>query len=72
MKFCAALLTMYLRYRLVDELNRDADTRLTKHNRIAFVVAIASTAGLSIVANFQVGMELLEQYSEYLHLKRFS
>jgi hypothetical protein len=45
---------MYLRYRLVDELNRDANHVLARCNQFAWALAIVSTFGLSIVANFQV------------------
>ena len=49
-----ALITMYARYRLVDELNRDADHHITRLNNTALGMAIATCAGLSVVANFQV------------------
>ena len=44
---------MYLRYRLVSELNRDADARVSRCNRVAWCMAVVSCLGLSIVANFQ-------------------
>lgn len=48
-----AFLTMYLRYKLIQELTKDFDPKVTKLSKANFVIGSLSCAGLSIVGNFQ-------------------
>lgn len=55
-------IVVYLRFRLVKELNRDADQILRRVNDISLVVGLFSALGLSIVGNFQVNKQIKLQY----------
>jgi len=48
------IIIMYIRYRLVKELNRASDVALDRLNLAAFLVGCASSSGMAIVANFQI------------------
>ena len=54
-----ALCTMYVRYKLVQELNHGNDTSITRMSRACMVLALFSSFGLTVVGNFQVGVKYI-------------
>uniref|UniRef100_A0A915IZL9 CWH43-like N-terminal domain-containing protein n=1 Tax=Romanomermis culicivorax TaxID=13658 RepID=A0A915IZL9_ROMCU len=66
--FCAffplGFLVIYLRYRLVAELNRGSDKILYRLNLGAFIIGVLSTLGMLIVGNFQNDAVVIKDFSE--------
>lgn len=50
----AGVATMYVRYKQLHALVDADDTRLTRLNRVGFVLGCGSSLGMCVVANFQV------------------
>lgn len=48
-----ALWTMYVRFKLVQALAGEEDSKLRRLNKVSFVLGVFSSLGLSLVANFQ-------------------
>jgi len=48
------IIIVYLRYRLVKELNRASDLSLDRLNIVALIVGCISSGGMSVVGNFQI------------------
>ena len=60
---CLGFVVIYLRYRLVSELNRDADKILKSLNILSLIVVLVALLGMFGVANFQVFYDCF--YEEY-------
>ena len=52
----SAAVIIYLRYRLVKELNRGADVLISRMNLVGLGLGFLSALGMSMVANFQVSL----------------